>query len=347
MTKTLMQRMQPVPMNSGFRMEGYWVWCGSVVKGEDGRYHMFAARWPKTQPSHPAWMLQSEIVRAVSDSPVGPYEFKEVVLPARGAAYWDGRSTYNPYIIHYQGTYILYYGGTTHPFDEPEPWTLTVEDPRVITARSHKRIGMAVSKSVFGPWQRLDHPIMATRPDKFDSFLQSNPAPCIHDDGSVLLIYKARAYKGAPYHGFLHGQMTMGAAYAKRYDDVYRPISDTPVFSPEQMVIEDPFIWKTSNGYELIAKDMDGRICGERYGGMHAFSEDGLHWHPQQGELAYSRNILWADGKKRMMGNMERPFILFENGEPICAFFAVSDGIHGAMDAKNSWNMAVPLVLGL
>jgi len=25
-----------VPRNGGFRMEGYWVWCGSVIKGDDG-----------------------------------------------------------------------------------------------------------------------------------------------------------------------------------------------------------------------------------------------------------------------------------------------------------------------
>jgi len=24
-------------------MEDYWVWCGSPAKGEDGRFHLFAA----------------------------------------------------------------------------------------------------------------------------------------------------------------------------------------------------------------------------------------------------------------------------------------------------------------
>ncbi|MGV2786981.1 glycosyl hydrolase family 43, partial [Clostridium perfringens] len=31
----------PAPVAGGFRMPGYWIWCGSVIKGEDGRYHMF------------------------------------------------------------------------------------------------------------------------------------------------------------------------------------------------------------------------------------------------------------------------------------------------------------------
>src|SRR5262245_45244510 len=90
-----------VPRNGGFRMEGYWVWCGSVIKGDDGRYHMFASRWPKDITFHPGWMTNSEIVRAVADRPEGPYVFQQVVLPARGADYWDGRSTHNPSITRH------------------------------------------------------------------------------------------------------------------------------------------------------------------------------------------------------------------------------------------------------
>ena len=28
-------RLLPAPMDGGFRMDGYWVWCGSVIKGDD------------------------------------------------------------------------------------------------------------------------------------------------------------------------------------------------------------------------------------------------------------------------------------------------------------------------
>ena len=48
----------------------------------------------------------------------------------------------------------------------------------------------------------------------------------------------------------------------------------------EERELEDPFIWRTDDEYEMIVKDMDGRICGQRGGGVHAFSEDGLHWEP-------------------------------------------------------------------
>ncbi|RED87566.1 hypothetical protein [Cohnella phaseoli] len=85
----------PAPMGGGFRMEGYWVWCGSVVKDEEGRFHMFASRWPTWLPMHPGWIVASEIVRAVADTPEGPYHFQEVVLPANVESGVSARSIGN------------------------------------------------------------------------------------------------------------------------------------------------------------------------------------------------------------------------------------------------------------
>ncbi|CAG7618538.1 hypothetical protein PAESOLCIP111_02124 [Paenibacillus solanacearum] len=332
--------IQPAPKNGGFRMEGYWVWCGSVVRGEDGKYHMFASRWPKHYPMHPGWLFASEIVRAVSDTPEGPYAFQEVVLPARGAEYWDGRSTHNPHITKHNGTYVLFYMGSTHPLPDPDPKSFQgLHDPVTIVARANKRIGVATAPSVFGPWTRLDAPVLSTRPGCFDSFLTSNPAPSVAEDGSVLLIYKARKYEDN-----VHGQMTIGAAAADHYLGPYRVLQEEPVFPPERFHLEDPFIWRTKNGYEMIAKDMDGNICGEKYGGIHARSADGLKWDVSEEPHAYSRSIAWDDGTTTTLGNMERPFLLFgEDGEPTHLFAAVSDGTKGFSDAKNTWNMVFPL----
>lgn len=44
METPFIDRLRPAPKDGGFRMENYWVWCGSVVRanhpGEDGRYHV-------------------------------------------------------------------------------------------------------------------------------------------------------------------------------------------------------------------------------------------------------------------------------------------------------------------
>ncbi len=336
--KSFFDQLMPAPRNGGFTMDGYWIWCGSVVQGEDGRFHMFASRIPKRLPMHPGWLVESEVVRAVADTPEGPYQFQEVVLPARGAEYWDGRSTHNPHIIRYKATYLLYYMGTTHPFGEDSYGEdIDLSNPAIIVSRSNKRIGLATAPSVKGPWKRLDEPILGVRPGKFDSYLTSNPAPCVHEDGSVLLVYKARRYIGT-----LFSDMALGIARADHYEGPYYPVSDKPIFSTSDVHLEDPFIWKTDSGYKMIAKDMEGNVGGEIHGGISAFSEDGIIWKITDHPKAYSRNITWDDGVVTQMGNLERPFILFQEGEPTHLFAATADG-SGEFRGQNTWNMVIPL----
>ena len=125
----LFHHLDKASRTPAFESEDYWVWGSSVVKGDDGKYHMFVSRFPKTLPFHPGWMVASEIVHAVSDVPQGPYHFSDVALPARGAQYWDGRSTHNPRILKHNGKYYLIYMGSTHPFAEPEYDQLTLDSP--------------------------------------------------------------------------------------------------------------------------------------------------------------------------------------------------------------------------
>ncbi len=339
----LLKDKLPAPMDGGFHMKDYWIWCGSVIKGEDSRYHMFASRWSKEYSMHPGWIFQSEIVRAVADKPEGPYTYAETVLPQRGAQYWDGRVTHNPFITKCEDTYILYYMGTTFPFHKLTAQNTRTEDEKYLVAQSNKRIGIATSKSIFGPWIRRSTPVLNVRPDHFDSFLTSNPAPYLAEDGSVHLVYKARSYVNNAM-----GKMLLGAAYAKHYEGPYDIRGNQPLFSmvgdsSEHGLIEDPFIWREHSNFYMIAKDMTGIICGEKYAGLLASSSDGLDWKLHHGIKTYSRSILWNDGKIREMGSFERPFILFEDQKPRYLFAATSDGTDGFGNAANTWNMVIPL----
>lgn len=71
--------MNPVPRTAVFTMEGYLVWCGTMVKGDDNLYYLFFSRWPIEQ-GHYAWVTHSEVGYAVSKSPIGPFEYKGIVL---------------------------------------------------------------------------------------------------------------------------------------------------------------------------------------------------------------------------------------------------------------------------
>ena len=337
--------MLPAPVGSGFSMDDYWVWDGSVIKGEDGRYHMFASRWPKKFPMHPGWLVASEVVRASCDTPDGTYQFEEVVLPARGPQYWDGIATHNPHITKVGDKYVLYYTGMTHPFNEPE-LPLTGQDPRVLVSRSNKRTGIAVADSVFGPWKRFDKPLIDTRPDEYDNFLISNSVPCQCPDGKMLVVYKSISYQDKPYQGMsVHKSFQdLGAVIADSYDGDYTKMrTNAPMTS--EFDLEDPFIWHDEDGYNMMVKDMDGSLCGEVMGGVLGRSQDGLHWEFEKNFLFYTRRVLWDDGIEREMGNLDRPFLLFENGKPTHAFFATSDGKDdmGFCGASRTWNMVIPL----
>ena len=93
----LRERLQPVNRDSGFRMPGYFVWCGSAIK-VGATYHLFAARWPETTKFPEGYRQHSEIVRATAARPEGPYTFQEVVIGARAAGRWDSGMAHNPAI---------------------------------------------------------------------------------------------------------------------------------------------------------------------------------------------------------------------------------------------------------
>lgn len=337
----------PTPKNSGFRMEGYWVWCGSIMKGENGRYYMFASRIPQKQPFHPGWLFESEIVRASSDNPCGPYEFEEVVIGDRGPQYWDGRMAHNPRIMKYKDKYVLYYVGTTYPFALPEDGEQIMHDDyRTMIARANKRIGVAVADRIDGEFHRFQEPMLHTRAEYFDNLLTSNPSPVLESNGTITMLYKSRCYRQKPYKNPLHSDMEFGVATSKNCFSKHHSIVEKPVFTNE-VHLEDPFIWKSKKGYHMIAKDMIGNIACELGAGMSAFSIDGVNWELERNTIAYTKEVLWDDGTREHLGSMERPFIFFEKGEATHISFAVSNGSDGYMDATETWNLVIPLEKGI
>ena len=341
---SIISNLKEAPVNGGFKMENYWVWGSSVIKSEDGKYHMFASRWPDYIPFHPGWMVVSEIVHAVSDTPEGPYKFNDIALGARGAQYWDGRSCHNPKIMKYKDTYVLYYMGSTHPFEDltkENADQLTLDSKWCIAGRWGKRVGVATSKSPYGPWERLDEPILDIEPNTSHSYLTSNPSPIIKDDGSVVIIFKGRGYKE---DGITHDDMTVNVATAPSYDGKYTVSSAEPLFSVNNFgEIEDPHMWKDDKGYHMIAKDHQGTITGGRGDGLLAHSVDAINWVVDKNPQAYTKTVKWNNGKTINQGQLERAFVFIENGKPTHIFFATMNGPGGFENATESWNMVIPL----
>lgn len=321
-------RILPAPRKGGFHLDGYWVWCCSVVRGEDQRYHMFASRWPKTLAMSPHWLFNSEVVRAASETPEGPYRFEEVVLPRRGPSWFDGMNTHNPSIAFWNGTYYLYYFGATYDGPPPGPGE-PVPHERYVATWNRKRIGLATSRSVFGPWTRRPTPLLEPRPGKWDCTATTNPSAAILPDGTTYLIYKSRSGDGAT--------LQLGMVRAPRPDGPFERISDRPIFSfaDPSWHVEDPFLWHDpADGlFHVIMKDdykttpafaPGGGITGRWGAGVHAISDNAVDWHIT-GEI-YNRDIHWDDGQTTTLANLERPNLLFHHGRPTHLFAAAGIG---------------------
>jgi hypothetical protein len=331
------RRLRPAIPDGGFRLKGYWVWCGSVVRGEDGRYHMFASRWPKDL-RFPHWLTNSEVVRATSDRPEGPYEFAEVVLPARGETYWDGRMTHNPTIHRGHDAYLLFYIGTTYRGATPTAEAQARPKGRTMgEARVNQRIGLATAKSVTGPWSRRDAPILEPRPGEWDALMTNNPAPCVlPDGGGVLLVYKSTHRHGDP--------LRLGVAGAAHPAGPYERLKDEPVFQfgDARDHLEDPYVWREGNRFQMLMKDISGAISGQKGGGIHATSGDGTDWSISDPPDAYSLTIPFADGTQPTFARVERPQLMLDGDGARMLFVAVADQATRSPLAR-TWNQPIPL----
>jgi hypothetical protein len=323
---------RPAPQG-GFAMADYWVWGGSVIWGEDGAYHMYVSRWPKKYPFYEGYVVSSEIVHATSETPDGRFAFQQVILPDRGEQFWDGRMTHNPTIHRHGERYLLFYLGVTFKGPRPDPKVLWENPGRTNHIGYAGHIGLATATSPWGPWERLDEPILSPRPDHWDHSVTTNPAPCVHEGGSILLIYRS--------YGLQHG-----VAFAERWDKPFRRLGEGPIScftGPAR--IEDPYLWHDGKRYHLIAKDLseDGALSGEVNAGVSALSEDGIHWRWDDPLKAYSRRLTWSDGKTTVQGCLERPQVLVENGRLRCLYAATGDGPGGFARCTRTWNVAIPV----
>jgi hypothetical protein len=158
----------PVDKVTGFAMDGYFVWDGSVIK-VGNTYHMFASRWPISTMFPDGYRQHSEIVRAEASRPEGTYVFKEVVIGKRTTGKWDSAWEHNPTIYRVGRTFVLFYIGSD-------------------VNSTYRQIGIATASSVPGPWPRRNKPL-----DLGLAVDANNPAAWFEPDGSVKLVSRTES----------------------------------------------------------------------------------------------------------------------------------------------------------
>jgi endonuclease/exonuclease/phosphatase family metal-dependent hydrolase len=163
---------------------GYTIWGTSPIIGDDGKVHLFVARWPCELKVDPGWRSHSEIAHYIGEGPEGPFAFSDVAFSGTGEYTWDRYSAHNPAIHKVGDRFVLLYVSNTNPRQPPHP--------------ANQCIGMAVSSSLCGPWKRVgtDGLILAPPDDeKYWNYRAgngvNNPAFLQHPDGGFFLYFKS------------------------------------------------------------------------------------------------------------------------------------------------------------
>ena len=139
---------------------------------------------------------------------------------------WEGASVFTPNILVADERYWLFYTGTSKEFKKP--------------FNPDSKIGIAVSDSPDGPWERLEtNPALANSPNEedFDSHLIDD-ACLIVRDGKYWFYYKGRQLGKSP------AQTQMGLAVADQPQGPYVRHEASPVIPGNHEVL----VWPQGDG---------------------------------------------------------------------------------------------------
>jgi hypothetical protein len=144
-------------------------WDGAILRGSDGKFHMYADRWPHANGMGD-W-VNSQTVHAASDTLLGPYV-------DQGYAFSDGPDSKDPHKGHNVTAAALPDGTYCLIVDEIVPFTIFTSD------------------SAAGPWKNRGHakidsngvPINIPAPG--DQHLESNISFVVRPDGNYEIIQR-------------------------------------------------------------------------------------------------------------------------------------------------------------
>ena len=295
--------------------ENYSIWGCAPIQSEDGKTHLFVARWPEKNID-PAWRKSSEIAHYVADKPEGPFLFSDVAIKGTGKDTWDKYAPHNPEIKKVGDQYVLIYIANTNHKQPPHP--------------SNQSIGMAVSKSPYGPWKKVgkDGQILnASDPSKWcynSSNGVANPA-FVTVNGKFYLYFKARGKNGLRY----------GLAISNRLEGPYI-ISNDPI-TDNTATLEDATAFYYNNSFYLLTTDNHGKNTGIVGGGTLWQSKDGLKFKLKDATIAFDRLPVYyteynENKATKIYGanpKIERPKILMINNKPAYLYGPSGWNIYG------------------
>ena len=342
-----------------FHQDGYYVWCTSVIKGEDGKYHMFYSRWQhgKRVPDDDSmnyifngfrgWNKYSEIAYAVSDKLEGPYKYVKTILKGDGDKNkWDRFTMHNPQVRKFGKYYYLYYISNSYDSTLYAGNTFTKDWKHWLQYNSTQKIGVLKFKNVNdllkGKYERSAKPLV--QPDSVRTFeVTTNPTVTQGPDGRYYMMYKSRKPNV--------GNMTFWMAVSNRPEGPFTFAGE--VFTSAEMACEDPCIWydkKRKRFYAAAKYYSNSKLLAPQFGALVLItSMDALKWEPAQHPLISLRELKMTNGSKIELAHLERPFIVTDkNGEPVALFAAASveepsGAVTDVKASQNTFGVYIPI----
>ena len=209
----------------------YYVWYskGPIAPGYD------ATIWYATSPDGLDWTERG------------------MALPKGQAGSWEGASVFTPNILVAEGRYWLFYTGTSQDVYK-KPFS------------PDSKIGIAVSDSPDGPWERLaSNPalINSADPSEFDSHLIDDACLVVRD-GKYWFYYKGRQQGKSP------AQTKMGVAIADNPAGPYVKYEHNPIIPGNHEV----FVWAQGSGVAAMIGTTGPKSITKSI----LYAEDGLNF---------------------------------------------------------------------
>ncbi|WP_303921797.1 glycoside hydrolase family protein [Draconibacterium sediminis] len=347
-----------------------FVWGGSVLKGDDGKYHMIYNVF-ECGDSLPAftdgWVLHSKLAYAVSDYPDRDFKFKKIVL--RGQALngdstaWDAQMVSNPHLKKFKGKYYLYYIGSKDPGVQPvgSPGEKLSKRNRV---QQNQKIAVIEFDSfedlMKGNFSRPDKPLLAPRTRvKPDNIVNPSPEGTQPKPDNIIVVNPAVTYRPADGKYLLYFK---GNLYDPNWRGVHGvALSDSPTgpFAPLDDIIfdfrtedgriasaEDPYVWyhKTQQKFYAVFKDFSGKITGADPGLAILESIDGIIWTKPADPFFMKKQVVLQSGDTIKVDRLERPQMLIdEEGNPQVLYAACSIININPTKKGESFNVQIPL----
>ena len=209
----------------------FYVWYtkGKVFHGYDSTI------WHATSPDGHSWTEKGE---SLARGPVGN---------------WDEQSVFTPSILVAKGRYFLFFTAVPKPFSN---------DQKALTPTA---IGVAISDSPNGPWEKQPDPVLLTSEDhdQFDS-ARVDDACMITREGKYWMYYKGRQWRRSPR------ETKMGVAIAESPEGPYVKYAGNPVIMGNHEVL----VWPQGEGVAALI----GMAESEDLRHTIQYAEDGLHF---------------------------------------------------------------------